>query len=135
MAVPQTSPSPWAAWVSPIENKAQTKTGDICRPAKAGRRKPLDGDFQRVTGFGPLDIDGTGHRVDFAKIQGCHISDSAVRRQLARRAVVALELDRFTRGHPKGRDKRVVPAEMMACAVNGVVRTFIAHRLHTHSHS
>jgi len=59
---------------------------------------------------------------------------TSVGRQLSAPGVEALKLDRGTRRHPLGRDKTIVPAEMMVPAVDRVV-ALTAHRSHTHCRS
>ena len=86
----------------------------------------MDGDFDRVPGLGPVDIDGTGDRIDLREIQRRDIGRGAVGIEVPAAAIHAFEADRRARrDFLDGRD-RTIPPEVMMRAVDGVV-TVIAH--------
>ena len=49
--MPHTSPSPWAAWVSPIDNNAPSTS--------TGRRKTVPADISLISKFPPTFLGGT----------------------------------------------------------------------------
>jgi hypothetical protein len=82
-------------------------------PSRSCGAKLSERDLQRIAGLGSLDRDGPETGLILPKsrsITSCSVEDGS---ELARRGVVAVEQDGRAGRHPFGRDKRVVPAEVV----------------------
>ena len=102
----------------------KTKTRNIRRPAKTRWFETFDGDFDRITGFRPINKDRTGNRIDFTEIQCGHIRNRTVKIELASSTVHTFKFNGGSRrDRLHGRD-RMIPPVMMVRGVDRVIRTF-----------
>ncbi len=89
----------------------------------------MDGDFQDIARLGTIDEDGAGNRIDLGKVHRRHIGDRAAAMIMPGTAIQAFEFQGRAGRNRFSRLERVVPAEMMMPAMNGVM-AIIAHLLH-----
>src|SRR4030066_366042 len=116
IAVPQTSPSPWAACVSPTENSAPaTCTGSHSFVPRVRSRMSMfpptsrGGTIEGSPRRGALDVHRSGHRVHAREVQLRHIGDGGGAAQLAAARIHYLERHRLPRRDAKDRLPPVVP--------------------------
>ena len=99
----------------------QTKAGDDRGPSPARRHEGFDRHLERVSGLGPIHVDGAGDRVNLGEIERRDLRDARLLIDLAARSVDNFELDAIARRHGQHRRVRIVPAKMMVPTVNRMV--------------
>ena len=112
--------------------RQQAEARDVGGPAPAAVFKAEERDAQRIARLGAIDLDRTERGIDAPEIQPRQIGRFPVRRDLAAGRIQARELQHIARGRLGDRRERVVPADMMLVAVDGVnrpVRMVVAHHV------
>jgi hypothetical protein len=99
----------------------QAEPGNVGRPADARGDEFAEGDLHRVSGFGALDEDGAGHRIDLGEVDGRHVSRRRFTGEVSRARVEAFEMNRVARPAPQHRREVAAPGEIVVLAVDGVV--------------